>query len=250
MNEGRHFRLDAAAIASLPPDALERRAAEAHARSCFDCAQALQPGRKLLELIEANLDGPALSPDILRAVSKQVRRRAALEVVGPAMGGALVLGMILAVLGRHPGEGARWVAAGSLASVATGLCWLAASGRIAIRSTLVIAALASIIFAVAFAGAGPIATSLGVVCVALEWIPALTGIAALLAFGQAPLLRDRWRSLAPLATSGLIAQAALIVRCPERMGAVHVLLFHSGGILVLCALYAILVPRLARPGAS
>ncbi|HLK91637.1 MAG TPA: hypothetical protein VKZ18_17225 [Polyangia bacterium] len=57
---GRHFARRAAFVAALPPDDRARAAAEAHARRCARCRQALAEGTRLLELLRRAAPAPQL----------------------------------------------------------------------------------------------------------------------------------------------------------------------------------------------
>jgi hypothetical protein len=247
VNDRKHIAHDAAALCALPPDSLERRAAEAHARGCPDCARALLDGARLLEQVDAKLDLPAPSPEALRRAKQRVRRLAALQLLVPAAGTPLFFAAAITALGGSRTDGAaRWLGAAILAVASTLLCWLAVSER-RVRFTVLATAAVSVAFAAAFGARGDLAPVLGIRCALIEFVPAITGfaVAALLTRATPTLLRDRWRAVALLATGGLTVQAALLVRCPARTGAAHVLLFHSGGLLALCVLFALIAPLFA-----
>jgi hypothetical protein len=252
VSERKHIAQDATALAALPETSLERRAAEAHARVCSDCARALREGARLLEAVDQKLELEPPSAESLGRAKLGVRRRAAVQLAIPAAGIPLLFAAAIAFLGRSRGDPVRWTAAATLAGLATALCWRAAYGRV-VRWTLLAATCASIAFAAAFGARADLAAVLGIRCALIEVVPALTAfaIAAALTHTSAALLRDRWRAVALVATGGLTMQAALLVSCPAKAGAMHVLLFHSGGLLAVCALFAVLAPLLgpkAPPG--
>jgi hypothetical protein len=246
----KHIAPDAVALAALPPTSLERQAAEAHASGCPDCARALRQGERVLELFDAHLDFPAPSEAALQLAMKRTRRVAALHIAGPTAATVLALAGILAAVGSVPGEGWRWAASAALAVSGVALSWLAISGR-TVRWTVAAAALFSVVFSVAFAGSGPLSPLLGLRCCFVELVPVTVGLATLVVLRQLPAIRDPWRAVALVGASGLTVQAALLVCCPARMGALHVLVFHSGGLVAICAAAAWLAPRLAqRAGAQ
>jgi hypothetical protein len=246
VTHGKHIARDAAALSALPATSLERAAAEAHGRGCAECARALREGARVVDLIDQRLELPPPSRRALRRAHLRVRRAAALQMAVPAAGIPLLFAAGIALLRGSTSAGDRWAAAAALAALSMLLCWAAASGR-AIRWTLLATTGCSIAFAAALARRGPLAPVLGVRCALIEIAPALTGlaVAAALTHTWRVLLRERWRAVALLATGGLTVQAALLVVCPGRAGAEHVLLFHSGGLLAVCALCALLAPRLA-----
>jgi hypothetical protein len=245
MNRWKHIAPDAVALAALPLTSLQRQAAEAHASGCPDCARALRQGERVLELFDAQLDFPAPSEAALRLAMKRTRRVAALHIAGPTAVTVLALAAVLAAVGSVPGEGWRWAASAALAIGGVALSWLAISGR-TVRWTVAAAALFSLVFSVAFAGSGPLSPLLGVRCCFVELVPVVIGLATLFVLGQLPAIRDPWRAVALAGASGLTVQAALLVCCPARMGALHMLAFHSGGLFAICAAAAWLAPRLAQ----
>ena len=245
MSERKHIASEAAALAALSPMALERLAAEAHGRVCMECSRALREAERVLELLDAHLEFTPPSARSMRQAVDHTRHVVGLRIVGPTLGAALGLAAAIALLGAFPGEGLRWVAAAALGAMGAFLSWHAISGR-SIVPTLVAATLLSVVFAAGFAGSGPVAPLLGLRCAAVELVPVVSGILAMLVFHFGLAVRERWRAVALVAASGLCSQAALLVCCPARMGAAHVLLFHSGGLLAMCLIAALIVPRMTR----
>jgi len=250
MSRWKHIAPDAVALAALPLTSLQRQAAEAHASGCPDCARALRQGERVLELFDAHLDFPAPSRAALQQAMRRTRRIAALHIAGPTVATVLASAGVLAALASFPGEGWRWAASAALAISGVALSWLAISGR-TVRWTVAAAAFLSVFFSAAFAGEGAFSPELGLRCCFVELVPVAMGLAALVVLRQLPAIRDPWRAVALAGASGLIVQAALLVSCPARMGALHMLVFHSGGLVAICAAAAWLAPRLAqRAGAS
>lgn len=246
MTEKKHIAADASALAALPPMAMERLAAEVHARGCPECCRELRRAERVLELLDAQLEPPGPPRQSLRRTMDRTRSALALRIVAWPLGAVLALATLVALGGAYPDEGLlRWAGAAALAMAGAVLSWLAIRSR-PVLATVGAAALLSAVFAVSFAGAGPVEPLLGLRCTLVELIPIASGIMAILVLRRGLALRDRTRALALVAASGLCAQAALVVSCPARLSAVHVLLFHSGGLLAICAAAAWIVPRLAR----
>ena len=239
-----HIAPDALGLAALSPQSLERRAAEVHVRVCPDCSRAWHQAERLIEMLDHEIQSARPLPQVFAKSLGRLRRIVALRTVAPATLAALVLAIVIAVGGAFPGEGARWVAAALLSGTGAVMTSLVLNTR-GVRWSVMAAAGLSVLFASAFAGAGPVAPLLGIRCAAVELVPVASGIAALIVSGRGLAVRDRWRAVALVAACGLVSQGALIVSCPARMGAVHVLLFHSGGLLAACAAAAWFVPALA-----
>lgn len=244
MISGKHIASDALALVALPPTSLQRQAAEAHATSCPECARALRQGERLLELLDASLDYPEPTAATLDRAMRRARRTAALHIVGPPAATVLGIAGLIALLSSFPGEGWRWAASAALAIVGVVLSWFAISGR-RMRWTLTAVLLSSAVFAAAFAGEGSLEALFGIRCCVAELVPVAIGVAVMRALRQSSAFRDRWRAAALVGGSGLTVQAALLVSCPARMSALHMLVFHAGALAAICAAAAWLAPRLA-----
>jgi hypothetical protein len=245
MTSGKHIAVDAVALAALPATSLQRQAAEAHAKTCPDCARALRQGERVLEMLDMSLDPPAPSAAVLQQAMNRTRRLAALHIAGPPILTVVAISAAIAGFTSFPGEGLRWLGSAILAVSGVALSWLAVSRR-TVRPVAGAAFLGSVIFAAALAGDGPLAPVLGIRCCMAELVPAAIAIAVIFGLRQSAVLRDRWRVVALVGATVLTVQAALLVSCPERLGALHMLVFHTGGLVVICSAAALLAPRLAR----
>jgi len=245
MTGGKHIAADAVALAALPATSLQRQAGEAHARTCPDCARALRQGERVLKMLDAGLDLPAPAAEALQQAMKRTRRIAALHIWGPPVLTVIAISAAIAGFSSFPGEGLRWLWSATLALIGVALSWMAVSGR-AVRWIVGVVFLGSFLFAAALAGDGPLAPVLGIRCCMAELVP--VGIATAVIFGvrQSAVFRDRWRAVALVGAAVLTVQAALLVSCPARLGALHMLVFHTGCLIVICAAAAWLAHWLAR----
>jgi len=245
MTSGKHIATDALALATLPATSLQRQAAEAHARTCPDCARALRQGERVLEMLDAGLDVPAPSLAVLRRAMNRTRRVAALHIAAAPVLTVVAISAAIAGFSSFSGEGVRWLGSAMLAILGVVLSWLAVSGR-TVRWIAGAVFLGSVMFAAALAGDGPLAPVLGIRCCLAELVPVAIAIAVIFGLRQSAVFRDPWRVVALVGATALTVQAALLVSCPARLGALHMLVFHTGGLVVICSVAAWLAPRLAR----
>jgi hypothetical protein len=239
MSDNSHFSAEALLLAALHPDALETRAAEAHARTCVPCARELRRASAALDLIDAELrtdDSPA---DELRRVFQAVRRRIALAVAIPHVAVAVGCTVVLTALGSMSPTPARLLGAAALAAAGVALVWSATQGRAlwALGGTFAL----SLLVALLSGRLGPVAADVGVTCMLAELIPAAFALGAVAVVGwrSHPLRSDPWRTVTLLATGMLIAQSGQIISCEMRDSIAHGVVFHMGAIVALTALLAL-----------
>jgi hypothetical protein len=202
-----HIADQAAGIASLPNDDPERTAAYDHASACPPCRRALHDAERLLSLLDA-VPRPE-SP------SEATMRRTWNAVVAE-------IDELEKRVGKEPrAMPGRWVAALAVA-FSTFLVLFDAKG-------------------------GALAWAVGVECLLIELGTAAVavGVAARIAatspdVGRAP-------SYAALAAwSAVVAQVYLHFRCPIGDQALHLVLFHLGGVLLAAILGGPFGARVAR----
>jgi hypothetical protein len=239
------LRADAAGLASLPPEAPERREAQRHAAACPDCARALRQAERLQALLldGAGASAPTVAPlsRTRTAIGAELRRaRAARPWSAVALAGAAAVAGALAILcSRHVLSAADPVVPalglGVLALVA------ALSGAVRPLAATVLGAAAAVVFAVltGWDDPGSLLRHPGWICAGEELA------AALLPLGVAA--GAVWRgvippaALAPAAAAGaLAAQAALHLTCPAPRTEAHLLIFHAGGVVLAAAIGAVL----------
>jgi len=230
---GEHLK-DAAGLAMLPRDDAERVAAFAHAAGCAECAAELAKGEKLRALLEAAPAPEPPPPVVLARVAAELRAEAARadRSVGRGVAVAIVLvWTALLVFARHHAEGATvWLGAAvvGLGAVVAALAGVRLGGRIALAVAGV-----SALFAL-FAGTGADAGfGGGMLCMGSELF------AGVVALGVAWAIRSRQGELVgpgflgTVAAAGALAgQAALNVTCHVRDALPHLLVFHTGGVIV------------------
>jgi hypothetical protein len=236
-----HVR-DAAALAMLPSDDSERVAAFAHAEGCAQCAAELAKGDKLRALLESAPAPEPPPPAVLARVAAELRAEAgrADRSVGRAVAAAVVLVWIaLLVFAHRHAEGASvWIGAVvvGVGAVAAAL----AGARLGWRIALAVAG-ASALFAL-FAGTGDgVDLGPGAACMGSELV------AGVVALGVAWVVRSRQGEvvgpgfLGAVAAAGALAgQAALNVTCHVRDALPHLLVFHTGGVIVAALIGAAL----------
>jgi hypothetical protein len=245
-------RGSAAGLASLPEDDEDRQEAYAHARSCRECARALTEGERTLALLDELPVPPAPSPELLRRVAAEIHLEleaaraipavpAPRRVVRPiepwprrpiAVAAALVVVLaFVALLVRYyhrPIAVSIWLQA----TVVAGLAAAGAALAILRRSAWVPAGIlgVSIAFALLRGSPGGIGAH---DCTVLELIASgmtLAPIGILVALRRVP---GGASTLAGLSAAGALAgQAALDVLCIGRGWMSHLLVFHTGGVLI------------------
>jgi hypothetical protein len=236
---------DAAALA-LVGDA----DAAAHAAGCPDCARALAAAAPFAAAVGAAATAPPAEAALVRA---QDAVRAALArdrvlitrtVAGAvaAAAGVLVSGVVLGMAQLH-GGGRLW------AQAAVGLAFAVAAGASVLRlgaRVVGLALLVSVLFAVLAGSGTSLAADVAPSCVVAELVAAAVALAPTLWIAA----RRAWPSgagfLAAVAATGALAgQATLNLLCPVRAALPHLVVFHTGGVVLAAALGAALalLPR-------
>jgi hypothetical protein len=244
-------RGSAAGLASLPEDDEDRQEAYAHARSCRECARALAEGERTLALLDELPAPPAPAPELLRRVAAEIHlelqaARAipagpAPRVVRPtrawprrpvALAAALVVVLaFVALLVRYyhrPIAVSIWLEA----LVVVGLAAAGAALATLSRSAWVPAGIlgVSILFALVRGGQGGIGAE---DCTVLELIASGMAFVPLGILVALRRVRGGASTLAGMSAAGALAgQAALDVLCIGRGWLSHLLVFHTGGVLV------------------
>jgi hypothetical protein len=241
---------NAAGIASLPEDAPERREAVEHARACSACRAALAEGEALMRLLAEAEPIPALRAEVAARAKTEILTALASEVAPKGAGStsaassawqptaavaAAVVGAYLLPLAggrRLTGAGvAPSLVLALIAALATGAAF--AWGGVLLAAIPVVSALASFL-----AGTeGPLGLSVGVHCLLMEAGLALPPLAVAAVLAWRGKLRRRSAALVAASMGGALAgQAALRVLCHAEQSHVHLLTFHTGGVLVAIAL--------------
>jgi len=237
---------DAVGLLALPADAPERAQAEAHGREHAPCAAALAQARRVLDLLAVAAPLQAPSPAALqraaapiladldaRAAQPARRRGRGAVAVTTAVVAAWALPMALA---RHEVSGGRPLAwslgLAALAALATAAT-IAAGGFVAAAFPLF-----SATFSLLVGENGALEVALGVHC-ALTIVGAGAAVALLAWLATRRLAAADGRPTLIVAAAGggaLAAQAALHETCEAAIEMPHLLLFHTGAVVLVMIL--------------
>jgi hypothetical protein len=230
------------ALVSMPPDDLERVAAEEHAATCTACARALRQGGQLLRLVTAELR-PEPSAEALRRAERSVieqmdrEARAAparTRLLGAA--GAALAFLALVASARHVShDPVSWLVACAAASLAALLAALAPEGLRTAAGALG----ASVALALLASSTGGLHAAIGIKCLAFELACALLpfGFFAV-ARGAVPRPVSPGAAAALAASAALAGQAALHLTCPVHDALPHLFAFHFTGVALAALLGA------------
>lgn len=234
-----------AGLAMMPPTDPERREADAHAATCPKCRAALadaERGLASLLLVEPapSLDEVAVArTQVFSALAEDGRR--VFREAGVALAGAAVLMLAALAVFRVANPGiAALIEAGLAVAVAI---FAALNARNTTRARLSVGlVLAASISMVAFElrADQPLDATHGVACGSLLSIAGLLPacFAAILSLGALEP-GAAWRVAARAGAAGLIGQAALARIC-DHHDALHLVLFHLSGLLVVILVGSIL----------
>jgi hypothetical protein len=245
---------DAVGLAALPADAPERVSAAAHARTCAACARALEDGGRLLALLgQATVPGPSATAlarasapilselDAPRAVAGKL---AAVVTAAVLATWALPLALMRAPLGGR--ALAFSIALAAVAAVSTALT-IAVSKR---DGLLFFAA--SLAMALVTGSGATLGPAVGLHCAAIEAMTAAAaGVAAWVAtraLGQRAL--DGRVLLGALGGGALAGHAALDVGCGMSSALPHVLVFHTGPVVLALGVALLLANRIGGRASS
>lgn len=256
-NKMGHIDAKAGFIAALPKEDPERRAAEDHARGCVSCRDAMEEGKRLVELLSEALPlepaaAPAGAPAAASAMEQVLRRQREADAADAAADqrgwktvtwvatAALVLVWVLQLgYSKKLATDAQSVTVGLgiLALLVAGVSFLRTRRRALVAGLVATSGL----FAFAISAAAPLEPRIGLECSMCELVAAaLPWLAVVLLARRARLRLDRWVSMAVAGAGALSSQAAQLLACPVPHARGHLLLFHFGGVLVAMALGALL----------
>jgi hypothetical protein len=252
---------DALALAAVPEGTPERVSAEEHALGCADCTRALTEGRRMMAMVDGALAGvPAPSPAALARASNTIVAeldgaakvgvaRAAAGRLAAAVAAAVVAAWALPLaLAREPLAGgapfALSFALAALAAVAT-VATVRWGGRVAALFPLLSAATAFLVGTGRALDAGG-----GLHCALVEATTAAgVGAAAWLtarALAKSPPQPDV--VVAAVGGGALAGHAALHLACPGAAELPHVLVFHTGPVVLAVGLALALTASARRAG--
>jgi hypothetical protein len=231
-------------LAALPPDDPARGAAEAHALGCPTCGPALQDAQRLMRALDDAAPLPDPSPRALLHAAAPILsdlapaaepRGGVRQALVPAAAAIAAWALPLA-LARRPLGGGRTLGI----SLVLGLvAALAAAATVATGGVLAGAfPLLSALFSLN-AGEGPaFEAGIGVHCALTELaVAAGAALLTVLATRRRAQLGDGQTLMVAAAGGGALAgQAALHLTCPASAELPHLLLFHTGALLLAVVL--------------
>jgi hypothetical protein len=235
MTECDRIRADAPGLAALRPDDPERAAAAAHARGCPGCERALREAERLQALLAAVEPEPVPAGALERAsreIRAQLRRETRRRLAGSAVAICASVAVFVAFARQRSPASADWAIAAVLWALA--LAFGAAASR---RPALVAAgAVVAAIAAAAASGAGPLAPSTGLECLATELASAAAVVGAVwFAIRGGSTSPSRIAIAAAGAAGALAGDAALQLTCAAHGSAPHLLAFHVAGVILAAA---------------
>ncbi|HEX4406814.1 MAG TPA: hypothetical protein VH560_18375 [Polyangia bacterium] len=230
--------------------------AEAHARTCAACARALEDGRRLLALLgQATLPEPSAtalaraSATILAELGEIDASRAVAGKLAAVVSAAVLATWALPLALMRAPLGGRALAF-SIALAAVAAVSTALTIAVSKRDGLLFFA-ASLAMAFVTGSGATLGPAVGLHCAAIEALTAATaGVAAWVAthaFGRRTL--DRRVLIGALGGGALAGHAALDVGCGMSSALPHVLVFHTGPV-VLALGVALLIARRADARAA
>jgi hypothetical protein len=242
-----HVADQAGVLATLARGDPERKQAEAHARSCAPCRQALDEGVRLMALlrraIPATGPGPAtralpMAEEVTSAA--EIARRLAWTTTG-----AVVLAWLFQLT---VGGGFRLDLDCALVSlvvlaVAVGcVTLLRGNARLAVATVVVTSGL----FAYLSGSTAGLAAGIGIRCTFRElWAAGLTWFVVWAVGRRVGVTFDQSKTTAIVAAGALAAHAGQHLACAVPHSDAHLLIFHFGGVVLAVVLAALL----AAPGA-
>jgi hypothetical protein len=238
-----HVADQAGVLATLARSDPERKQADAHARSCAPCRQALDEGVRLMALLRRTLPVTSPEPATWRPVARQVQGAAEIaRRLAWATTGAVVLAWLFQLT---VGGGFRLdldCALESLAvlAVAVGcVTLLRGNARLAVATVVVTSGL----FAYLAGSTAGLAAGIGIRCTFRElWAAGLTWIVVWAVGRRVGVTFDGPKTTAIVAAGALAAHAGQHLACAVPHSDAHLLIFHFGGV-VLATLFAALGTR-------
>ena len=236
-----HVAEQAGFLAALSQDDPERKGADAHARSCAPCREALDEGVRLMALLRRTLPATKREPPtrplpVARVVASaaEIARRLAWATTG-----AVVLAWLFQLT---VGGGFRLdldCALVSLAvlAVAVGcVTLLRGNERLAVATVVVTSGL----FAYLSGSVAGLAAGIGIRCTFRElWAAGLTWAVVWAVGRRVGVSFDRSKTTAIVAAGALAAHAGQHLACAVPHSDAHLLIFHFGGVLLATLLAAL-----------
>jgi hypothetical protein len=240
-----HIDEKAGFLAALAKDDPERRQAEEHARSCASCREALDEGRRLVELLSEALPLDPPTQESLDCAAQAIDREQktadrSWRLLTWVAGAGMALGWVLQLFySKRLTVDPRSV----VTSLAVLGATIAAFAFIRDRQRYVVATLVLLsgLFALLIgAAATSLETRIGVECTMCELVAALIPwLAVIILAKRNEIVLDRITTMAAAAGGAIASQAAQLMGCPVPHARAHLLVFHFGGVLLALAIGAI-----------
>jgi hypothetical protein len=234
-----HVADQAGFLAALSKADPERKQAEAHARSCAPCRQALEEGLRLVALLRRTLPMTKQEPFGLPMAREAVSAAGIARRLAWATTGAVVLAWLFQLT---VGGGFRLdldCALVSLAvlAVAVGcVTLLRGNARLAVATVIVTSGL----FAYLSGSVAGLAAGIGIRCTFRElWAAGLTWLVMWAVGRRFGVTFDRSKTTAIVAAGALAAHAGQHLACAVPHSDAHLLTFHFGGVLLATLLAAL-----------
>lgn len=235
------IRADAPGLAALPPDDPERLAAWSHASGCTGCARTLREAERLQSLLSEWEPAPLPVGALERAsreIRAQLRRDARRRLAGAVAGVCASVVVFVGFSGTRSRSVSDWALAAGLWALAVVLAATASRKPLLVTALAVLGAVAA---GVVSGGAGPLAPSLGLECLATELASAAVVVGAVWLAVRGGTTSPARSAVAAAAAAGALAgDAALQVTCAAHAAVPHLLAFHVGGIVLAAAAAALL----------
>lgn len=237
-----HVADQAGFLATLANADPERKRAEAHARSCAPCRQALDEGVRLMALLRRTLpaterEAPMRHLPDPRAVTSaaDIARRLAW-----ATAGAVVLAWLFQLTvggGFRLDLDCALVSAVVLAVAVGCVTLLRGNARLAVTTVVVTSGL----FAYLSGSTAGLAAGIGIRCTFRElWAAGLTWIVVWAVARRVGVTFDRSKTTAIVAAGALAAHAGQHLACAVPHSDAHLLIFHFGGVVLAIVLAVVL----------
>jgi hypothetical protein len=240
-----HVADQAGFLAALPKADPERQEADAHARSCGPCRQALEEGARLMALLRRAL--PVTKQEPLRLPLPVAREAVGAAAIARRLAWATTGAVVLAWLFQLTvGGGFRFDLDCALVSVAVlavavgCVTLLRGNERLAVATVVATSGL----FAILSGSVAGLAAGVGIRCTFRElWAAGLTWLVAWAVGRRFGVTFDRSKTTAIVAAGALAAHAGQHLACAVPHSDAHLLTFHFGGVLLATLLAAVLGAR-------
>lgn len=239
-----HITNRAGFVAALPPDDPERKQAEAHARSCPACRQALDEGARLITLLEEASPVPAPTAAALARAAAAIDaetaddRNALRRLSGWAVGAIAVAWLFQLMVGSGFVLDARHVSLSLavFAVAAASITLLREQPRLALVAIVATSGLLAYLAGTA----GGLDAGIGIRCMFRElWAAAISWSLIMVAARRARVPLATWDATLFAGAGALAAHAGQHVACEVPHADAHLLVFHFSAVVLAIGLGAV-----------